>query len=159
MLGASKLIDHSLQYLKATYFSDQSIQLAPASYYANSEWDKEVIDNEGFWRIQEGESQGKCIGGSMFVTNLLIGSEYMPPLADKILFLEDNQNFRYRGVQNQLQAILNQPDADKIRGIIIGRFQREIKMSRERITKMIESKKLLKNIPVVANIDFGIPFP
>lgn len=40
--------------------------------------------------IQEGSSQGEIIGGNLCTLNLLQGTEFMPDLQDKILFLEDD---------------------------------------------------------------------
>ena len=83
----------------------------------------------------------------------------MPDLTDSIVFLEANKVLDHKDVQNQLQAILNQPGSEKIKGILIGRFQKDTGMTRHMITKMIQTKRELKNIPVAANIDFGHTAP
>lgn len=88
-----------------------------------------------------------------------MGSEFMPEIKDSILFLEANKVIDHKDVQNQLQAILNQLQRDNIKGILIGRFQKDTGMTRHLITKMIHTKKELKNVPVAANIDFGHTAP
>ncbi|RDV15356.1 LD-carboxypeptidase [Pontibacter diazotrophicus] len=159
MLGASKIVDYSFEYMKKTFFSDAAVRINPSEYYIDSEWDSQVIVNEGFWSINEGEVKGKSIGGNFITLNLLMGSEFMPDLTDSIVFLEANKVIEFRDVQNYLQAILNQPDSHKIKGLIIGRFQKDTSMTRELLTTMIHSKKELKNVPVAANVDFGHTAP
>lgn len=159
ILGASKIIDYSFEYMKKTFFSNAAIPIKPSEHYCDSAWDREVIVNEGLWTINEGRAEGKSIGGNFLTTNFVLGSEFMPDLAGSILFMEENHIIDYRGVQNELQAILNQPNSDKIRGLIIGRFQKGTGMTQELLTKIIKDKKELDNIPVVGNVDFGHTVP
>jgi muramoyltetrapeptide carboxypeptidase LdcA involved in peptidoglycan recycling len=42
---------------------------------------------------------------------------------------------------------------------VIGRFQNVSKMTNEKLTKIIKTKAELKNIPVIANVDFGHTSP
>lgn len=159
MLGASKLADYSYTSFRENLMSDAPVHFKPSEHYCDSEWDRELIVNEGFWTINEGETEGKIIGGNFRTTNLIFGSEFMPDIKDTILFMEENHVIDFRGVQNELQSILNQPKGNKIRGLVIGRFQKETGMSRELLTKVIRSKKELEGIPVVGNIDFGHSVP
>ena len=159
MLGASKLVDYSIVNMKKTFFSDESVHLQPSNYYCNSDWDREVIVNEGFWTINEGKTEAKSIGGNLLTFSILTGSEFMPDIEGSILFLEDNKIIDFRGVQKELQSILNHPQGDKIRGLVIGRFQRQTGMTRELLTRIIKSKEELKGVPVVGNVDFGHTAP
>ncbi|GAB3538329.1 LD-carboxypeptidase [Pontibacter brevis] len=159
MLAASKIVDYSFEYMKKAFFSEDTFPILPSEYYIDSEWDSQVIVNEKFWTINEGEARGKSFGGNFITFNLTMGSEYMPDLTDSIIFLEANKVIDYKDVQNQLQAILNQPDIHKIKGMIIGRFQKDTGVTRELLTKMVHSKKELKNLPVAGNIDFGHTAP
>lgn len=159
MLGASKIVDYSIESMKNTFFSDGAIPLKPSEYYIDSEWDSQVIVNEGFWTINEGEANGNSFGGNFVTFNLTMGSEFMPDITDSILFLEANKVIDHKDVQNQLQAILNQPNSHEIKGLLLGRFQKDTGMTRALITKMIQTKKELKNIPVAANVDFGHTAP
>lgn len=160
ILGASKIVDYSFEAMKNVLFSEEVVQLKPSNHYCQSAWDPEKIVNEdGFWLINEGQAEGKSIGGNFLTTNFLLGSEFMPDIFDSILFLEENHIIEFRGVQNELQSILNQPASDKIRGLVIGRFQKKTGMTRELLTKMVRSKRELKDIPVVANVDIGHTTP
>ncbi|WP_224999153.1 S66 peptidase family protein [Cesiribacter sp. SM1] len=160
MLGASKIVDYSIEHIRKTFFSEASFSLKPSEHYCDSEWDKQKIVNEdGFWPVNQGEAEGKSIGGNLLTINFLLGSEFMPDMKNTILFLEANKVLDYKDVQNTLQAILNQPASDQVLGIIIGRFQKKTGMTRDLFEKMIRSKNELNNIPVVGNVDFGHTIP
>ena len=58
-----------------------------------------------------------------------------------------------------LQSIIHQSDFDQVRGVIIGRSQKNTDMTIEKIKKIVKSKKELDNIPVVANMNFGLTYP
>lgn len=159
MLASSKLIDYSLEYMKKTFFSEESVPLHPSSHYLNTSWDDEVIVNNDFWSINEGEVEAKCIGGNLMTLNFLLGNKFFPDIKNCILYIEENHIIDYKGVQKELQEVLNHPNGDKISGILIGRFQTETEMSRDLVTKMIKSKPELKEVPVVANIDISHTAP
>src|SRR5690606_893145 len=116
--------------------------------YNDSEWDSQVIVNEGFWSINKGKVQGRSFGGNFITFNLTMGSEFMPDISDSVLFLEANKIIDHKDVQNQLQAILNSHNSHQIKGILLGRFQKDTGMTRKYIEKMIHTKKELKDIPV-----------
>ena len=159
MIGASKIIDHSLENMKATFFSSDPIKIAPSKHYINSQWDDELIVNEGFWTINEGEAEGKCLGGNLLTINFAIGHSYMPNFENCILFLEENHVIGHKGIQKELQAILNHPHGKSIKGILIGRFQKKTQMKRKYLTEMIKSKEELENVPVIGNVDLGHTSP
>lgn len=97
--------------------------------------------------------------------NFLMGNQFFPKLVNCILYLEENHLVDYKGVQKEIREILNHPDHTEIKGVAIGRFQKESEMSRELLEKMIKSMKELEGLPVVGNVDishtapiFSIPF-
>lgn len=56
MLAASKLIDHSLENMKETFFSEAPVKITPPDHFLDSQWEDEVIVNNNFWTINEGGS-------------------------------------------------------------------------------------------------------
>lgn len=165
MLSAAKIVELSLKSMKDTFFSEDEILLEPSEHYLNTRWDDEVIVNTGFWTINEGEAEGLCLGGNLMTFNFLMGNQFFPKLKDCILYLEENHIVDYKGIQKEVREILNHPDHTEIKGVVIGRFQKESGMSRERLQLMIKSMKELEGIPVVGNVDishtapiFSIPF-
>ena len=159
MLGASDHFGHMLGNMKSSFFSEDTFEVNSSKYFSNSEWDNERIFNEGFWTINEGEAEGVCLGGNMLTFNFLLGYEFMPDIEGKILFLEENHIIDYRGIQKEIQQILNHPQGSKIKGMLIGRFQRQSKMSRELLEELIKSKKELEGIPVVGNVNCSHTVP
>ena len=108
--------------------------------------------------INSGKAQGKIIGGNLCTLQLLQGTEYMPSLKDKILFLEDDDlvgdTFIFEFDRN-LHSLMLQKDFKDIKGIIIGRTQLGAKLSVDDLAKLLSEKEQLKNIPVIINMDFG----
>lgn len=113
--------------------------------------------NNGLWMIQPGNTRGRSFGGNLCSINLLQGTPYMPDLKDTIVFIEDDPllyDFPLEFDRN-LQSLLQQKNGDKLKGIVIGRFQRKCLMTKQTITNIIANTKSLRNIPVIANADFG----
>lgn len=158
-LGTIRLIDYSIENINKTFFSDAPLELQPSRHFSNSEMDMELIVNDGFWTINEGNAEGKAIGGNFLTVTYLLGSEFIPDIEDTILFMEENKIIDFRGVQKELQSILNKPQGGNIKGLIFGRFQRETGMTRDLLTKMVKSKPELKDVPVIGNVDFGHTAP
>jgi muramoyltetrapeptide carboxypeptidase LdcA involved in peptidoglycan recycling len=62
-------------------------------------------------------------------------------------------------VDRDLQSLTQQKGFDKVKGIVIGRFQKSSKITRQILNKIVQDKKELKHIPVIANVDFGHTTP
>jgi muramoyltetrapeptide carboxypeptidase LdcA involved in peptidoglycan recycling len=52
-----------------------------------------------------------------------------------------------------------QPGFDAVRAVIIGRFQKESKMTLDLLTQICGSKPQLTKLPIIANVDFGHTLP
>lgn len=153
MLGAAEVIDPSYENMEKMFFYEDPVTLDAPQFYNDSAWDKEKILNDGFWTINEGEAEAESIGGNLLTINFTLGSRFMPAIKDKILFLEENHIIDYKGVHKEIQEIVNHPDGESIKGILIGRFQKETGMDRALLTSLIKSKKEWQHIPVVGNVD------
>lgn len=88
--------------------------------------------------INAGKTEGVIVGGNLCSFNLLQGTKYRPDLTDKILFLEDDalvgKEFPYEFDRN-LTSLIQQPNFEKIRGIVIGRAQIQTEMTLEKWKK------------------------
>lgn len=111
--------------------------------------------NEGYWILQEGKSEGYAIGENLITFDLLKGTEYFPPMKNAILFLEDDYNNTPQDIDEHLEALIIDEQFNQVQGIVFGRFQEQSKMTRELLTEMVRTKKELKGIPIIANVDFG----
>lgn len=159
VFGLQKQVGYTTEYFKKCFFDDTVIDIKSSKLYLNERQGTEELENEGPWIINKGIAEGRIVGGNMVTFNLLQGSEYMPNLSESIIFIEDNAKESIRAVENHIQALILQPNFYKVRGIVIGRFQRETGMSRGLLEKLISSKKELADMPIIANINFGHTAP
>jgi len=162
--GMLKGFDYTLDYFKKCLFDSTPFEIKPSSEWSDDEWYKDqnkrsFIKNEGYAIINEGEVKGTIVGGNLCTLNLLQGTEFMPTLEKSILFIEDDYESKPHHFDRDLQSIIHQPGFDDVRGIVIGRFQKESSMTYDLIAKIIKSKKELQDIPIISNVDFGHTTP
>lgn len=144
--------EYTVEYFMKCISGSGSFEIKPSIKWHDF---KNFYDNEGYWLINEGEVEGKILGGNLSTFNELHGTEYMPVLDNSILFLEDDSLVNSRIFDRDLQSLIHQPGFANVNGIVIGRFQPESEVTKEQLVKVIKSKKELDNIPVIANADFG----
>lgn len=159
IFGASNVVEYTIDYFKKCLFSDGPFEVEPSETFCDKRWGTEENKNEGYWIINQGKARGKSIGGNLLTFKYLQGTEFTPDLNESVLFLEDNEKENFRAFENQLQSLINQPDFDGVKGIVIGRFQKGSGMTRDLLTTIVKTKKELDNLPVVVNIDFGHTTP
>jgi len=162
--GMEKGFDYILDYFQRCLMSEAPFEVASSSEWSDDAWyyDQEnriFIANEGYLAIQEGEAEGTIIGGNLCTLNLLHGTEYMPSLQGAILFLEDDYVVDPPTFDRDLQSLLHQPGFTQVKGIVIGRFQKESNMTQEKLLQIIATKQELQGIPVLAQADFGHTTP
>lgn len=103
----------------------------------------------------EGEAEGVLVGGNISVLYSLLGSDIFPDTKDKILFLEDLDEYLYH-LDRMMTAFVRAGVLDNIKGLVVGGLTKmhdnavPFGMTMEEI--MLE-KVAGKNIPVV----FGFP--
>ena len=140
-------------------------------YTRNAFWDCVMKDNpivvtasadaRKYEVIQEGCCEGAAVGGNLCTLNLLQGTEFWPDMKDKILFLEDDNimgEYFVREFDRNLQSLLQVHGADRIRGIVFGRFDESCGMN-AKLMKNIIKNKVRPDIPVVFGVDFGHVLP
>ena len=162
--GMEKGCEYTIKYAKNMLFEGGEIELTPSTQWSDDPWyrDQEnrlFVPNEGWWYLQDGDAEGTIIGGNLCTLILNLGSPYFPKFEkNTILFLEDDEMSDLATFDRNLQALINQKDFQNVTGLVIGRFQRESKISREGL-EFILNKKELKNMPIIANIDMGHTTP
>ena len=157
-------VKHGFEYTLESFIhavtNEAPYEITASTHWSDDPWyldqeDRHFIRNNGYIAIQEGDSEGRLIGGNLCTLNLLQGTEFMPSLKDSILFIEDDEESHALTFDRDLQSLLHQPDARDIKGILIGRFQKNSQVTEEALKKIIESKKELQGIPVIANVNIG----
>ncbi|MCX6796361.1 MAG: LD-carboxypeptidase [Candidatus Falkowbacteria bacterium] len=162
--GMIKGLDYTIDYFKKCLMNNDSFEVVSSEKWSDDKWyldqeKRKFIKNNGELLINEGEAEGKIIGGNLCTLNLLIGTEFMPSIKNSILFLEDDEESKLKHFDRNLQSLLHQPEFSQARGLVIGRFQKVSEATNEKIIKMIKTKKELDDIPIVANLDFGHTSP
>jgi len=159
--------EHTLEYFKKCLMEASPIDVLPSALWSDDPWfrdqeKREFLKNEGYVCINEGEAEGKIVGGNLCTLNLLQGTEFMPGLEGKILFLEDDDmtgdDFAVEFDRN-LQSLIQLPDFSGVQGMVIGRFQKNADTSKETLAKIIKTKKELDHIPIAYGFDFGHTTP
>ncbi len=128
------------------------------TWYLNQE-DRTRLPSEGWWMLSPGTAQGRIVGGNLCTLALLQGTGLLPDLAGAVLFVEDDAGSSAATVARHLHALLRQPGADQVGGLVLGRFQRETGMTRPLLAAIVAELPHLAGRPVVANVDFGHTFP
>ena len=162
--GQKYYFDYTLDYFQKCLMSEESISLKSSAEWTDDAWYKDqekrvLIKNDGWVVVNRGEASGTLLGANLCTLNLLQGTEYFPDLKNSILFLEDDEESRAALFDRDLQSLIHQPSFSGVKGIIIGRFQNTSKMTNELLIKILKSKQELKNIPIIANVDFGHTSP
>jgi muramoyltetrapeptide carboxypeptidase LdcA involved in peptidoglycan recycling len=154
---------YNLEYFKKCLVEEGEFEIKPSEAWSDDLWWKDqenrsLIDNKGFVILNKGKAEGMIFGGNLCTLNLLQGTEFMPNISNSILFLEeDDMAGNYSSVEfdRNLQSLIHQPNFEKVKGIVIGRFQEGSKMSIKKLKYIVETKEELKKLPIVANVDFG----
>lgn len=156
--------DFTMEHFEKCLMQNKPFTLKTADKWSDDEWylDQEnrvFFENHGPYIIQSGKATAELVGGNLSSFVLLFGTSHTPSLAGKILCIEDDGSQPYRHIDRNLEALLQQPGADSIAGIVIGRFQKGSEMAQEKIRRLIVLRSQLAKIPVVANFDFGHTSP
>ena len=165
-LGMIKGCEYTIENLKKMIIGEGKNEIKPSPEWSDDLWflDQEkrnFIKNEGWWVIRSGSAEGKIIGGNLGTFDLLLGTPYRPVFeADTILFIEDcfTSGGDVGAFERNLQALMYQEDFKNVRALVIGRFQKASEVSREKL-EFILDKPQLKNLPIIANVDFGHTTP
>ena len=165
--GMAKGFEYELEYFTKMFFQEEEFEITSSKEWSDDAWfidqeKRKFIPNDGMFVINEGEAKGEIVGGNIGTLSLLKGTEYMPSIENKILFLEDDEgtgaNFLME-FDRELQSLIQQPEFKTVKALVLGRAQKSCNMTKEKWTKMIKNKPELKDIPVIAGADFGHTTP
>ncbi|MEF2174984.1 MAG: S66 peptidase family protein [Candidatus Absconditabacteria bacterium] len=161
--GMLKHFDYNLEYFQKCLMQETPFIVNPSKDWSDDgrykdQENRNIMENEGYWVINEGVCEGTIYGGNLCTFNLLQGTEFMPNIENSILFLEDDNlvgDSTGLEIDRNLQSIIHLPNFDGVKGIVFGRFQSTSNITQEKMKLIIKSKKELNNIPVLGNVDFG----
>jgi len=162
--GQKLYFDYTLESFKECLFEDKKFDVLPSDSWSDDKWyldqeNRKLHKNDGWLVINEGQANGTILGANLCTFNLLQGTEYFPDISDAILFLEDDAESKLVNFDRDLQSLIHLPNLDKVKGVVIGRFQNASEVKTEQLIKVVKSKKELENVPILANVDFGHTSP
>lgn len=162
-------LTYTRDHFLTAVMKDEPIELNAASEWADQHFESgklgTFVKNEGWWTVNPGSAEGTSIGGNLCTLSLLQGTDYMPIARDLILFVEDDHETHPRTFDRDLTSLTQQPWFERVRGLLIGRFQQSAvnqefgPVTREKLLAIIERNVALRNLPIIANVDFGHTYP
>ena len=165
--GMKKGFEYTLEYFKKMFMDNEMINISDSMEWSDDTWfldqeNRDFISNDGRVVINEGECEGTIIGGNLCTLNLLQGTEYYPEDDNLILFLEDDSlvgSEFTREFDRDLQSLIHSLSNRNIKGVVIGRAQKESKMNLDKWKYILETKEKIKDVPIIINMDFGHTTP
>lgn len=159
-LGQKKELEYTIANLVQCFFQSDVYEILPSDTWTDDEWwinqnDRNIRKNKGWKIVNPGITTGKVAGGNLSSFRLLQGTRYMPDLKGAILFLEEEGFCDSTVLDRELQSLIHQNDFNGVKGIVIGRFQKNSSIHNQQVAEVIKSKKELNNIPVLIDVDFG----
>jgi len=162
--GMKRGIDYTLEYFERCLMSEEPFEVQPADHWSDDLWyqdqeNRNFIPNPGYEIVHEGEAEGTLLGGNLGTLCLLFGTSFMPDLVGSMLLLEDDEEAQPHHFDRELQSLIHQPGFEGVMGIVFGKFQRASNIDPDTLTAIVESKRELDGIPVVAGASFGHTTP
>lgn len=165
--GMLKGFEYTLEYFKKMFFEEDEFEVIASKTWSDDAWfidqeNRHFEENDGMFVINEGVAEGNIVGGNLCTLNLLQGTEYIPNIENKILFIEDDEQSGpvfLMEFDRKLQSLMHMPEFKTVKGIVCGRAQKGAIMTNEKWIKLFKNKPELKNIPIIAGVDFGHTTP
>lgn len=167
VLAMRKGNEYTYEYLNKVLNNEKEYCIIPSEYWSSDKWykdqeNRDFINNEGMTVINNGCAEGTIIGGNLNSFSLLQGTQYMPNDKQIIIFLEEDNwsgdGYLYE-FDRRLHSITQQDFFKNVKGIIIGRAQKNVYMDIDKWKTLITMNRKLRNIPIVVNADFGHTMP
>ncbi len=158
--GMKEHLGQTLEWFTAALMAEAPFRLEPARTWSDDAWyldqdSRRIEDNDGWWVMAPGQAEGRLIGGNLCTLNLLQGTEFMPDLSDSIVFVEDDFESMPHTFDPDLTSLTHLPGFAGVRGLLVGRFQREVEMTQAELAAIIANNSRLAGLPILANVDVG----
>lgn len=112
------------------------------------------VSEEKYETLKEGTAQGNLIGGNLSLTKGLVSGKYSIDFTDKILFLEELGIETDPALASNYLYYMKQNDVfDKIKGLWIGYYEHESRISLEKVILDVLENKY--DFPIIKSNNFG----
>jgi muramoyltetrapeptide carboxypeptidase len=158
--GMQQGLEYTLAYFRKCLMETGTFQVPASETWSDDAWYEEqeirrFNPSTGYLVVNEGQAEGRLVGGNLCTLNLLQGTEFMPSLENTILMLEDDMESQIEHFDRDLQSLIHQPGFGGVQGLIIGRFQTGSHIENEALVEAIKGKRELNKLPVITNANFG----
>ena len=142
-------------WLKA--LSNTQYQLTPSEKWGSNAWylpDASMTFQPTKWKVyNHGKATATAIGGNLSTFSLLRGTPYAPKPEEYAFFIEKSEDGDYFEFDRNLAALLQAYPNPK--AVLIGRFPKECRMTEELLLYILDKYPVLKQIPVMYDLDFA----
>ena len=142
-------------WLKA--LSNTRYELTPSEKWGSNSWylpDATLTFQPTNWKVYtHGKVTATAIGGNLSTFSLLRGTPYAPTPEEYLLFIEISESSNYYDFDRNLAALLQAYPNPK--AVLIGRFPKECRMTEELLLYILDKYPVLKQIPVMYDLDFA----
>ncbi|MEJ6348998.1 LD-carboxypeptidase [Holzapfeliella sp. He02] len=156
-----KMSDEQGQYqddcFKKVLFGSEATKLVASKTWSSDAWydptaSRNYHDNQ--WQVySEGHIKGQTVGGNLDTFNLLAGTPYQPELDDKVWFFEFSEEMHGIELSRYLAQLLQ--ISQKPKALLLGRFPKENKMTKELLHYILDKFPIFKQLPVIYDVNFG----
>lgn len=162
-LGIKKGNEYTVEMMRKALFERGNLEIIPSEHWSDDPWylDQENRNfrvNEGATVINSGKAEGILVGGNLSTFQLLCGTRFLPDDQDIILFVEEDDIVDIEAFDRLLQSVAENYK-DKIKALLVGRFQDASNLKVLDISKFVAVNPYLKDIPVLSGLDFGHTSP
>lgn len=155
-----KWLEYTKEYFEKCCMQEWHYYITPAKEWSDDLWyidqeNRDFILNEWYWIFNHGKAEGVIIWGHIPCMESIQWTSFYPKIQDNIIFfMEIDADFSNELFECILQSLIQQSFFSQIKWIVIWRFQKNNKMTKDLLKKIIDSKIELKNIPIIWNVDF-----
>jgi muramoyltetrapeptide carboxypeptidase len=125
-------------------------------YFLRKDNDHRIIKkNKGVKIFREGKCEGEVIASNLSTLLALAGTDYFPDLEDKVLFIEEAEDFNCQWIDRFFFQLKQAKVIESIRGLVVGKFMEASKISEKQLLDILNNVIGDFQIPVIYSANFG----
>ncbi|AQS53594.1 putative murein peptide carboxypeptidase [Jeotgalibaca dankookensis] len=143
-------------FLKACASGD-AVTISSSTHYSDDLWflpDRPRNLRMNTWKTYTGgKTKALSCGGNLNTFIRIQGTPFQHDMDQKLWFVESAEEHSYQDFASDLSSLLQV--ATNPKGLIVGRFPKETGMTEVLLLHILEKYPILKEIPVLYNVNFG----
>lgn len=156
------LMEYCYEYFeKATKGAEWSIE-EPKKYaddlyfLREKDADRRIFkENEGIKIFRGGNCNGEAVVSNLQTLLVLAGTEYLPSLRNKVLFIEESEDEQMPMIHRFFTHLSLLEDFKDIKGLVVGKFMEHSRVSQDNLKTIFDEISTRFNGPLVYNASFG----